>query len=158
MSAELQRRVERLLFDYADTLDQKRFIDWPAFFSPDTCDYRVVSRENYDADLTAPLMGCYTHGMVKDRVAMLIADSLTYQKTNQRRYVSNVRVDRLEDGMVEARSNLLVMQCDFEGNLSTYMVGRCDDVIVEREGGLTFSRRTVIVDSFSIDNVLAVPL
>jgi anthranilate 1,2-dioxygenase small subunit len=50
------------------------------------------------------------------------------------------------------------MQCDFEGNLSTYMVGRCEDVIVERGEGLTFSRRTVIVDSFSIDNVLAVPL
>jgi anthranilate 1,2-dioxygenase small subunit len=158
MSAELQQRVERLLFDYADTLDQKRFSDWPAFFTPEACDYRIVSRENFDADLPAPLMGCYTHGMVKDRVAMLIADSLTYQKTNQRRYVSNVRVDRRDDGTMEARSNLLVMQCDFEGNLSTYMVGRYEDVIVEREGGLTFSRRTVIVDSFNIDNVLAVPL
>jgi anthranilate 1,2-dioxygenase small subunit len=158
MTMELQRRVERLLFDYADDLDQTRFDKWPAYFAEDECDYRVVSRENHDAGLPAPLMGCYTHGMVKDRVAMLIAKSLTYQKTYQRRYVSNVRVDQAPDRSLTAWSNLLVMQCDLEGNPSTYMVGRQEDTLIEIGAELKFRRRLVIVDSFSIDNVLAVPL
>ncbi len=158
MTVQLQQRVERLFFDYADGLDQGRFAEWPTYFAEDQCDYRVVSRENHDASLPAPLMGCYTHGMVKDRVAMLIAKSLTYQKTYQRRYVSNVRVNQAPDGSLNAWSNLLVMQCDLEGNPFTYMVGRQEDTLVEVAGQLKFRRRLIIVDSFSIDNVLAVPL
>jgi anthranilate 1,2-dioxygenase small subunit len=158
MTLELQRRVERLFFDYADDLDHARFAEWPTYFTEEACDYRVVSRENHDAGLPAPLMGCYTHGMVKDRVAMLIAKSLTYQKTYQRRYVSNVRVDQALDGSLAAWSNLLVMQCDLEGNPFTYMVGRQEDALIEVGAELKFRRRLVIVDSFSIDNVLAVPL
>jgi anthranilate 1,2-dioxygenase small subunit len=50
------------------------------------------------------------------------------------------------------------MQCDLEGNSSVYMVGRYEDSMVESEGKLKLRRRHVIVDSFNIDNVLAVPL
>ena len=158
MSSPLQERVERFNFDYADALNQRRFGEWPGFFAADDCDYRVVSRENHDADLPAPLLGCYTPGMVKDRVEMLIKDTLTYRQMYMRHYITNVRTSQAADGTIRASANLLVMQSDLEGNSSIYMVGRYEDVLAEIDGELKLRKRLVIVDSFSIDNMLAVPL
>jgi len=158
MSLSLQQRVEQFNFDYADALNQRRFAEWPESFAADACDYRVVSRENHDAGLPAPLMGCYTPGMVKDRVSMLIKETLTYRRMYLRHYITNVRASELADGTIAASANLLVMQSDLEGNSSIYIVGRYDDTMVEIDGQLKLRKRLVIVDSFSIDNMLAVPL
>ena len=158
MSLSLLERVERFNYDYAEALNQRRFAEWPDFFAADHCDYRVLSRENHDADLPAPLLGCYTLGMVKDRVEMLIKDTLTYRKMYLRHYITNVRTDKAADGTIAASANLLVMQSDLEGNSSIYIVGRYDDTMVEIDGQLKLRKRLVIVDSFSIDNMLAVPL
>ena len=56
---------------YAELLDAEQFEAWTALFEPDGCTYRVLSRENQDLGLPLPIMGCYTHGMVRERVAML---------------------------------------------------------------------------------------
>ena len=158
MSLSLLERVERFNYDYAEALNQRRFAEWPDFFAADHCDYRVLSRENHDANLPAPLLGCYTPGMVKDRVEMLIKDTLTYRHMYLRHYITNVRADTAADGVIVSRANLLVMQSDLEGNSSIYMVGRYEDVLAEIAGELKLRKRLVIVDSFSIDNMLAVPL
>lgn len=158
MSISLQERVERFNYDYADALNQHRFAEWPEYFAADQCDYRVVSRENHDANLPAPLLGCYTLGMVKDRVEMLVKDTLTYRKMYLRHYITNVRTKETADGTIAASANLLVMQSDLEGNSSIYMVGRYEDTLAEIDGELKLRKRLVIVDSFSIDNMLAVPL
>lgn len=158
MNSQLQQRVERLNYDYADALNQQRYAEWPEFFTQDACDYRVVSRENHDAGLPAPLMGCYSHGMVKDRVSMLIKGTLTTRNVYLRHYITNVRANEQHDGSVSATANFQVMQSDPEGNSSLYMVGRYEDEMVEQDGQLKLRKRLVIVDSFSIDNMLAVPL
>lgn len=157
MNSSLQQRVERFNFDYADTLNQGRYGEWPDFFS-DPCDYRVVSRENHDAGLPAPIMGCYSHGMVKDRVAMLVKDTLTIRNVYLRHYITNVRADEDANGGITASANFQVMQTDPEGNSSLYMVGRYEDTFKDDNGALKLQTRLVIVDSFSIDNMLAVPL
>lgn len=154
----LQQRVERFNFDYADALNQRRYAEWPEFFTSDACDYRVVSRENHDAGLPAPLMGCYSHGMVKDRVAMLIKGTLTIQNVYLRHYITNVRADSQTDGSVAASANFQVIQTDPEGNSSLYMVGRYEDQMENAAQGLKLRKRLVIVDSFSIPTMLAVPL
>jgi anthranilate 1,2-dioxygenase small subunit len=158
MSASLKERVERFHFDYADALDQGEFTKWPGYFTEDACDYRVVSRENHDAGLPAPLMGCYTHGMVKDRVAMLVKGTLTYRQSYLRHYITNVRADMRTDGAIVSSANLMVMQSDLEGNSSLYLVGRYEDLLVEIGDALKLRTRLVIVESFSIDNMLAIPL
>ena len=158
MSLSLKERVERFNFDYADSLNQSRFAEWPEFFAADSCDYRVVSRENHDAGLPAPLLGCYTLGMVKDRVEMLIQGTLTYRQMYLRHYITNVRANQATDGTILASANLQVMQSDLEGNSSVYIVGSYEDVLAEIDGELKLRKRLVIVDSFSIDNMLAVPL
>jgi anthranilate 1,2-dioxygenase small subunit len=158
MSLSLQERVERFNYDYAAALNQRQFAKWPDFFAPDQCDYRVVSRENHDAGLPAPLLGCYTPGMVKDRVEMLIKNTLTYRRMYLRHYINNVRADTAPDGVIVSRANLLIMQSDLEGNSSTYIVGRYEDELTEIDGLLKLRKRLVIVDSFSIDTMIAEPL
>lgn len=158
MNSQLQQRVERFNYDYADALNQQRYVEWPEFFTQAPCDYRVVSRENHDAGLPAPLMGCYSHGMVKDRVVMLVKGTLTTRNVYLRHYITNIRADEHPDGSVSASANFQVVQTDPEGNSSLYMVGRYEDEMVDQDGRLKLRKRLVIVDSFSIDNMLAVPL
>lgn len=158
MSMTLQQRIERFNFDYADALNQRRYGEWPDFFTKDDCDYRVVSRENHDAGLPTPLMGCFSHGMIKDRVAMLVTGTLTYRNVNLRHYITNVRAEQGASGEVMGFANMLVMQSDIEGNSSIYMVARYEDVFQDSGDKLKLKKRLVIVDSFSIDNMLAVPL
>ncbi|MCW8163485.1 aromatic-ring-hydroxylating dioxygenase subunit beta [Verminephrobacter aporrectodeae] len=155
----LSARVADFHSAYAEALNHERFAQWPDFFAHEgPCDYRIVSRENHDLNLPAPIMGCYTHGMVKDRVAMLIKGALTYRHMYLRHFITNVRAKRLADDAVAASANLLVMQSDHEGNSSTYMVGRYEDELLPHGDSFQLRKRLVIIDSFSIDTALAVPL
>ena len=88
---ELQARCQAFMHEYAASLDEERFDDWVALFDAEECTYEVLSRENRDLGLPAPIMGCYTHGMVRDRVAMLAKGVLTYRRDRLLRQVTNVQ-------------------------------------------------------------------
>ncbi len=154
----LAARVAQFLYDYAACLDEERFADWPALFVPEDCTYQVLSRENVDLGLPVPIMGCFTHGMVKDRVAMLVKETLTYRRMYLLRQVTNVRANVADDGTIAAKAALLVFQSSEEGVSSLYMVARYDATLAADGDGFRIRRMDVIVDSFGIDTMLAVPL
>lgn len=154
----LAARVAQFLYEYAACLDEERFADWPAFFVPDDCTYRVLSRENVDLGLPVPIMGCFTHGMVRDRVAMLVKQTLTYRRMHLLRQVTNVRATAAADGSVAAKAALTVFQSSEEGVSSLYMVARYDATLRPAGDGFVIRRMDVVVDSFGIDTMLAVPL
>ena len=85
-------QVSQFLYRYADHLDHERFTDWVALFDTEDCRYEVLSRENRDLGLSLPIMGCFSHGMVQDRVAMLAKGVLTYRRDRLLRQVSNVQI------------------------------------------------------------------
>ena len=158
----LLARVQAFMVDYAACLDEERFDDWVALFDPAVCTYEVLSRENRDLGLPAPIMGCYSHGMVCDRVAMLVKGVLTYRRNHLLRQVSNVRVLQGAAGSqaqaVSVRGALVVYQSDPEGVSSLYMVARYEAQLADVGGKLLIRRMAVVVDSFGIDTMLAVPL
>jgi anthranilate 1,2-dioxygenase small subunit len=154
----LAARVAQFLYGYAACLDEERFGEWPALFVPEDCTYRVLSRENVDLGLPVPIMGCFTHGMVKDRVAMLVKETLTYRRMNLLRQVTNVRANVADDGTIAAKAALVVFQSSEEGVSSLYMVARYDATLVASGTDFRIRRMDVIVDSFGIDTMLAVPL
>ena len=157
----LQARVQAFLFEYAACLDEERFDDWVALFDANACTYEVLSRENRDLGLPAPIMGCYSHGMVCDRVAMLVKGVLTYRHNHLLRQVSNVRVEAApggEAGALSVRAGLVVYQSDPEGVSSLYMVARYEARLAAVGDTLLIQRMAVVVDSFGIDTMLAVPL
>ena len=150
-------RVEQFLYEYAACLDERRFGEWPAFFA-DPCVYEVLSRENVDLGLPVPIMGCYTHGMVADRVAMLVKETLTYRRMNLLRQVTNVRAKAEADGTITANAGLVVYQSSEEGVSSLYMVARYRAVLEAQGESFRIRKMGVVVDSFGIDTMLAVPL
>lgn len=154
----LRARAEALLYDYAALLDAERFAEWLALFDPNEATYEVLSRENRDLGLPAPIMSCYTPGMIQDRVAMLMKGVLTYRHWYLLRQVSNVRARRDDDGTVHVNAALVVYQSSEEGVSSLYMVARYEGGLIDANDTLRIQRMTVVVDSFGIDTMLAVPL
>jgi anthranilate 1,2-dioxygenase small subunit len=144
------------LATYADHLDHERFAQWVDLFDPSDCRYEVLSRENRDLGLALPIMGCFSHGMIQDRVAMLAKGVLTYRRDKLLRQVSNVQL-RAADGLT-ASANLVVYQSSEEGVSSLYMVARYELELIETTDALKIRRMAVVVDSFGIDTMLAVPL
>jgi|SRR4051812_13864755 len=149
--------LERFYFDYAACLDEERYSEWPGFFTQD-CSYEVLSRENFDQNLPAPLMSCYSHGMAVDRVSMLVKGTLTYRKMYQKHFVTNIRILEETSNTIHATANVLVIQSDLEGVSSLYITGTYRDLIEAGSGRLLLRNRRVIVDSFGIDTMLAVPV
>ena len=154
---ELQLKVEKFLFDYADCLNEKRYEEFPSFFKEEDCHYEVQSKENEDLGLTTPIMGCYSHGMIRDRVAQLIDNTLTYRRLNLRHFISNIRIEH-DGNKINLKANFQVMQSDLEGVSELYLVGRYEDVLILEQGDLKFISKRAILDSFSIPNMLAVPV
>ena len=151
-------RVQCFLAEYAACLDEERFDDWVALFDAADCSYEVQSRENRDLGLPLAIMSCFTHGMIRDRVAMLAKGVLTYRRYKLLRQVSNVRVSRLEHGALAVRAALVVYQSSEEGVSSLYMVARYDAKLVDAGDCFHIRKMAVVVDSFGIDTMLAVPL
>jgi len=158
VTPELQQRVERFLYDYADCLDGERFADWPAFFDAADCQYLVLSRENVDRGLPVPIMSAWSHGMVTDRVMMLVKETLTWRHMRFRHQVGNIRIDEAADGLLAVRANFLVHQSDEDGVPSLFMVGQYDAILACAGAGFRIRKMAATVDSFGIDNMLAVPL
>ena len=157
---DLQRgwRVSQFLYRYAELLDAERFADWVALFDTEQCRYEVLSRENRELGLPLPIMGCFSHGMVRDRVAMLAKGVLTYRRDKLLRQVSNVQLLPQIGPELQVRAQLVVYQSSEEGVSSLYMVARYECARIERAEGLRIRQMAVVVDSFGIDTMLAVPL
>lgn len=149
--------IERFHFDYASCLDDDKFGEWPKFFAP-KCRYEILSRENVEQGLPAPLMSCYSHGMVIDRVSMLVKGTLTYRRMYLKHFISNTRILREDDESICSEANVMVIQSTLEGVSSLYAVGTYHDVLVTSDEGLKIRERRVILDSFGIDTMLAVPI
>jgi anthranilate 1,2-dioxygenase small subunit len=153
MSAEA---VRELLADCLEVLDGDRLEAWPELFLPDGC-YRVLSRENIELGLPAPLVYYYSRGMMQDRVTA-IRDALTFEFVYTRRLSTDTRVTLRGDGDWDARANVAIYQSTEEGHTRLFAVGAYHDVVTITADGARFRTRDVVVDTFGIQNLIAVPL
>jgi anthranilate 1,2-dioxygenase small subunit len=153
--APIERNVQRFLDAYARCLDEDRLEDWPDFFVADGL-YKIVSRENIVQNLPAPLMYCYSKGMMQDRVTA-IRDALTYEFVYTRHIQGSATIDVRGD-TAQATASFTVYQSTEEGQTRLFCVGEYQDIIDLSETPLKFRQRLVIVDSFGIQNLIAVPL
>ena len=145
-----------LYSDYALCLDERRFDDWPEYFS-ESCHYEVQSRENRDLGLPGALIFCDSRGAVEDRVTVL-KDTLTYPYLHIRHLIANIRVHGERERVFGASASYLVLHSTEEGETRIYSTGKYEDEIVFEAGRPLFRKKIVIADTFAIDNLLAVPL
>ncbi len=160
MSAEqsmlLHHQVDQLNAAYAATLDDKRFDEWPLFFTEDG-HYTVQARENFDRGLPLALIALESQGMMKDRVYG-ITQTIYHGPYYMRHVISPSRITSQGAGAIKAESNYAVFRTKPGGVSEVYNVGRYIDEIVVGDDGLKFKSRVCVYDSEMILNSLIYPI
>ena len=149
-------RINDLLHDYTHCIDEDRLEEWPDFFT-DPCIYKVMPRENADLGLPIALMYCDSRGMLRDRVVSL-RNANVYNLHYDRHMVSNIRITGSSKGVYSVRSNYTLFQTTLEGITTLFSTGVYNDKVRIANGDAKFSEKTVIVDTFNIDNLIATPI
>jgi salicylate 5-hydroxylase small subunit len=155
ISIEDRLRIEDLYARYVACLDDKRFEEWPEFFT-EACIYRVVPRENYDRGLPLSTLAFESKGMLLDRV-YCVTQTLFHEPYYQRHLVSSILAEP-EDGGFRVRANYVVIRTKAGALSEVYNAGRYIDRIVDDAGTLRFREKLCIFDSELIPNSLIYPI
>ena len=152
----LQLEVDQLNAAYCAVLDERRFEEWPEFFTDDAT-YKVQARENHDSKLPLALIALESKGMMKDRVYG-VTQTIYHAPYYTRHVVSPARVLGEEGSLVRAQSNYAIFRTRPGDASEVYNVGRYVDEIVRTESGLKFASRLCLYDSEMILNSLIYPI
>jgi salicylate 5-hydroxylase small subunit len=153
---QLHAQINRLNADYAAALDEKRFDDWPEFFTEDGR-YQLQARENFERNLPLSLMALESKGMMKDRVYG-ITQTIYHGPYYTRHVVGPARVSGDEGGVIRAEASYAVFRTKPGGVSEVYNVGRYLDEIKRSNAGLLFASRRCVYDSEMILNSLIYPI
>jgi salicylate 5-hydroxylase small subunit len=152
----LHHQIDQLNASYAAALDEKRFDDWPEFFTEDG-HYKVQARENFDRCLPLALIALESRGMMKDRVYG-ITQTIYHGPYYTRHIVSPVRITSHEGQAINAESNYAVFRTKPGGVSEVYNVGRYIDEIINKGDSWKFRSRLCVYDSEMILNSLIYPI
>ena len=156
MDAALRFEIEDLYNAYVACLDERRFDDWPGFFTDD-CVYKVVPRENHERGLPLSTLSFESKGMLKDRVYG-IRETLFHDPYYQRHVVGAPVVRKVDGERFECEANYAVFRTKLSELSSVFSVGRYLDVVVRTPQGLKFASRLVVYDSEMIPNSIIYPI
>jgi anthranilate 1,2-dioxygenase small subunit len=149
-------RIVELNHLYAQCLDDNRLDDWPRFFVDD-CRYIVQTRENMALGLEGYLLYFDNKRMLNDRVLSLKEVNI-YNIHYDRHFLSGAVVTGQSGGVYTARANYMVVQTTLEGRSSIFSVGEYRDQIVLVDGQPRFKEKFVVVDTYMVNSLLAIPL
>jgi 3-phenylpropionate/cinnamic acid dioxygenase small subunit len=153
---ELQRAVENLLARYVHALDDDRLEDWPDFFVEDGR-YRITTAENFERRLPLAIIYADSRAMLRDRVSALRHANI-YEAQRYRHLVSSVLVERVDGSAARASSNFQVVRIMHSGESTLFASGRYLDRIRLNGEVPQFEERIVVLDSRSVDTLLAIPI
>src|SRR5882724_4439112 len=152
----LRLGVNELIAAYVDCIDDDRLEEWPDFFVED-CRYLITNRESHAAGLRHGIIYCASRGMLADRV-MAMRRANIFEPHRYRHIVGPARIDRVEGGVAEARTNFLAVRIMHNGDSQLFATGRYLDRIDVAHTPFRFIERLVILDSQKIDTLLVLPL
>ena len=152
----LHHQVDQLNAAYAAALDNKRFDDWPLFFTEDG-QYTVQARENFDRGLPLALIALESQGMMRDRVYG-ITQTIYHGPYYMRHIISPARIMSHVEGAVKAETNYAVFRTKPGGISEVYNVGRYIDDIIKKGDSWKFRSRLCVYDSEMILNSLIYPV
>ena len=152
----LHHQIDQLNAAYAAALDEKRFDDWPLFFT-ENGQYKVQARENFDRGLPLALIALESQGMMKDRVYG-ITQTIYHGPYYMRHVVSPARITSNDGEVVKAQANYAVFRTKPGSVSEVYNVGRYIDEVVKKSGSWKFRSRLCVYDSEMILNSLIYPI
>jgi len=156
MDIELQLTVENLLARYVHALDDDRLEDWPGFFV-EQGRYRITTAENHERKLPLPIIYADSRAMLRDRVSALRHANI-YEAQRYRHAVSSTLVERIDAQTVSAISNFQVVRIMHTGESLVFASGRYLDRVRLNGKEPQFEEKVVVLDSRSVDTLLAIPL
>ena len=147
----LRLRIEELLFEEADLLDQWKLNDWLALYTEDA-QYHVPPSD-VDGDTATPESALFyimdDSVRMHERVVRLskIGAHSEHPKSKVRHLVTNVRVRR-EGQVIHARSSFIVSRAkDITHDL---FVGHYLHELLEQDGVLRIAKKTCVLDMESL--------
>lgn len=152
----LAQELQALYADYCACLDERRYSEWPQFFTENGA-YKVIPRENYDRGLPLATLAFESRAMLEDRV-VAITQTLFHAPYYQRHIVGVLRVTGQDGGQVKAEANYLVVRTKQNEPSEVFNTGRYIDVLVREAGGWRFRERCCVFDSELIPNSLIYPI
>ena len=152
----LHHQVDQLNAAYAAALDNKRFDDWPLFFTEDG-QYKVQARENFERGLPLALIALESQGMMKDRVYG-ITQTIYHGPYHTRHVVSPSRVVSYDGDVLKSESNYAVFRTKPGSTSEVFNVGRYIDDIIKKGDSWKFRSRLCVYDSEMILNSLIYPI
>lgn len=156
LTTDVRMAVADLNADYASCLDQRRFADWPDFFTDD-CVYRLQPRENHDRGLPLATMAFESRGMLLDRIHA-VTQTLFHIPYTTRHVIGWPRVWTGDDGGLCAEANYIVVRVRENELPGVFSAGRYLDRIASAGGRLKFRERLCIFDNALIANSIIFPL
>jgi anthranilate 1,2-dioxygenase small subunit len=156
VSGESYNKIVALQYAYARCIADDQLEHWPDFFA-DECLYKILPRENYERDMPLAIMMCDSKGMLQDRVRSLREASI-YNIHYPLMQIANIEIVGRDSGVYEVRANYSAYQTNQEGESSVYSIGQYRDKIVFVDDQPRFKEKIVILDTYNVPNLLAVPL
>ena len=156
MRDSIHEAIRALQYSYGRLIDDDRLEGWPGLFTERGV-YKVIPRENLGSEPALPVFYCDGRGMMVDRVRSLRKANV-YNLHWGRHVITNVELLAARNDVYEVVACFTVYQTDLEGQTRLFAVGQYHDVVERNGGELHFREKTAVLDTFSIPNLLAVPL
>lgn len=156
MDAALRFEIADLYAAYASCLDERRYKEWPDFFT-ETCVYQLIPRENYEAGLPLATLSFESRGMLQDRVHG-VGDTLFHAPYYQRHIVGPPRIVSSDEAGIRTEVNYLVLRTRRNEISEVFNTGRYVDLIVRMPEGLRFAEKRCVFDSEMIPNSIIYPI
>jgi anthranilate 1,2-dioxygenase small subunit len=153
---ETRWEVEEFHYEYAAVLERGDVERWPDFFTEDAI-YRLVARDNADADLPLGLIYCEGRAMMRDRAYALLHTETYAPRYNQLR-VSNTRVLSVDGPLIRAEASYLLLETLVDEPSTVQQVGKYHDLFERFGDELLIRERICIYDTVLINNCLVFPV
>ena len=156
LGADVRRKIEDLIADYAHAIDDDRLEEWPDFFTDD-CSYRIINRENHAKGRRVGIMDCSSKGMLRDRI-LALREANVYEPHCYRHMQSGMRITGNDDGAYQVETSFVIVRTMQEGDMSVFCAGKFVDEIVFDGDMPLFRKRLVVTDSNRIHTLIVIPI
>ena len=156
-SLEHQLTVQDLNARYVEAIDDDKLEAWPDFFTDDG-GYLITTAENVAQNLPLGMMYATSRKMLRDRVRAL-REANVYEAQRYRHVIGAPVIEGREGDQVRARTGFMVARIMHTGEMTIFATGSYEDrVLLDAGGTARFADKTVVLDSRSVDTLLAIPL
>lgn len=148
--------ITALLQRAAQALDSNDLGSWPALFTEDG-EYRLQSRENFDAGHALSIMHYESRGMLTDRIYG-VQETIYHDPYTQCHVCSAPSITQVSDAQIECESSFIITRVQRGKMPETLVIGRYLDTLVKTTEGWRFQRRHAIYDNDLLPNSVIKPV